>query len=378
MNSASASAVRRSPAWTVAEVWILRPSTRSTRPRTAARGATASAGGSATVEQTGHARPAGERLGEAEHLVEGGSDEPAVDAPGRALVGVAEHAAADDVSSTTSNSNGRRQRVRRAGHRAEVDEAPLVAGHRRLGVALVRAAARAPVQAGVGLGHQLSGALQLVGGCAGRHEVLDQLAGGLGQRRHRPAGGRVAVAPRQRLGQALGGVGADRRHPRSLRLSHRVAVQVDHERRVVRRLRALAGVAVDHAPASPARPRAAWRGPGRCACRGPGGSRRRGSPSRCTAGRRRASSRRNTSSRPQASSVAHGLALGRRHVGRAGEGRDVPDVAVLGGDVEVAADHHRLVGRAVGREVGAAAGRARPACTGSARGRGPGRWGRRR
>ena len=48
-------------------------------------------------EQTGHPDQAGERHGEAEHLVEGGGDEPAVDAARRALVGVAEHHVTHDV-----------------------------------------------------------------------------------------------------------------------------------------------------------------------------------------------------------------------------------------------------------------------------------------
>ena len=88
-------------------------------------------------QQAGHPEQAGERHGEAEHLVEGGRDEPAVDAARRALVRVAEHDMADDVLVGDAEHDRRRERVGRPDQRAELEEGPLVPGHRRLGEALV-------------------------------------------------------------------------------------------------------------------------------------------------------------------------------------------------------------------------------------------------
>ena len=65
------------------------------------------------------------------------------------------------------------------------------------------------------------------------------------------------------------------------------------------------------------------------------------------------------------------LALGRAHVRGADELGRVVHVAVVGGDVEVAAHDDRLVGRARRPPGGPGAGRATPACSGSARGRRP-------
>ena len=93
-------------------------------------------------QQTGHPDQAGERHGEAEHLVEGGRHEPAVDAARRALVGVAEHDVTHDVLVGDAEHDGWRQRVGRADQRAELEEGPLVPGHRRLGEAFVGPARR--------------------------------------------------------------------------------------------------------------------------------------------------------------------------------------------------------------------------------------------
>ena len=65
---------------------------------------------------------AGERLGRAEHLVEGRRDVAAVHAPGRALVGRAEGGAATDDVAVEPELDRRRQRVGPSEHRAVVEE----------------------------------------------------------------------------------------------------------------------------------------------------------------------------------------------------------------------------------------------------------------
>ena len=70
--------------------------------------------------------------------------------------------------------------------------------------------------------------------------------------------------------------------------------------------------------------------------------------------------------------------LGRAHVGDVHQGGGVPNVAIGGGDVEVAAQRDRLGWDRRRRRGGPPAVRASAACTGSARGRGRGRSARRR
>ena len=82
---------------------------------------------------------------------------------------------------------------------------------------------------------------------------------------------------------------------------------------------------------------------GRCACRSSCGSCRRGSPTRCSARARGGAAGRRRRA-PSAQSRAKACALRRRDVRPAVAGARVPDVDVGGRDVEVAAEHERLVG----------------------------------
>ena len=154
---------------------------------------------------------------EAEHLVEGGGDEATVDAaragprrrrrtrprPTTRVVVHAEH-------------ERRGQRVGGADERAELEEAPVLAGHRGLGEALVRTAVRARRR-------QRGGRLRprgprppqvsLGGRAAVAMSACDQLARSAAAAGAPASWGEASPRP-ARSAEPLGGVGADRRDSR--------------------------------------------------------------------------------------------------------------------------------------------------------------------
>ena len=108
---------------------------------------------------------------------------------------------------------------------------------------------------------------------AGRAEARAALA------RPRPPAGLTSGRLRQLLGAAPGRRRRRRRHDRP-DVAVRRLVEIDDHRRVVARPLALARLAVDPGGPHALGDRARRRGRGRCASRGPGGTSRRGSPSR--------------------------------------------------------------------------------------------------
>ena len=121
MNRPSASAHRRSPAWSVARAQILRPST-SVEPALHHEGNPQRRGRAVVDAQVGgHAGHARQGLRGAQALVERGGHVPAVDTSGRALVRHAERDLGDRPVRFGAQLDGRRQRVGQADERAVVE-----------------------------------------------------------------------------------------------------------------------------------------------------------------------------------------------------------------------------------------------------------------
>jgi hypothetical protein len=281
-NSPRACAHNVSPWCRVASVKILRPSMRSIRADEPQRAVQRRGRPVVDLQVGGHARLSRHRLHEAEHLVEARGDEAAVHAPGRPLVGRAEHDLAHDRTVVLRPRDDRRgERVERSDERAEVEEEHVLVVRQR------------------GLGAGVAALVALLD--EHRRGLLDEVAGVF-------------------------------------------ELQVDDDRRVVDGdvpLRALRSTIGEVARAATRRCRAR----GRCAGRDPCGSRRRGSPTSCRACPSYMVLAEHVGEAPV---LQLGLQLGAlgADVGGTDELRRVVHVEVGGGDVEVAGDHHLLVGRA--------------------------------
>ena len=275
MKSPSASAHRRSPARSSPRGEDLAALDRArSAPRSAARCAAAWASGSSTVRRPVMPGRAGQRLRGAEHLVERGGHEAAVHAARRPLVGGAEGGRARPCASPSSHSSiGGASGLARPEHRAVVEERERLARVGRLGEALVDR--RVGVR-GEALGQRLevvgaacrstsTGALVCTRRCSTPRDGVGQAAGSARRDARRTAAASRQLAERARpspASRACLGVGRST----GRRVAHAASSRSTTSGRVVRRLLALAGVAVDQRPLRRVRQRRASRARGRCAC----------------------------------------------------------------------------------------------------------------